>query len=342
MKKIYYVFGGIVLSAFLLWLGIELYLGDQIRAAQSIEKLTDNFYYMEYKGDYKLKEFITSGGVSTDEQLMGFICDELYCGLYEVEYESRRYGCSTLSVKNEANEVLFGRNFDYPDCKAMIVKTKPKDGYASISTCDLEFLNIDDEWNEEEFLNRAMAVAAVYAPVDGMNEKGVCIAVLTVSDSKKTNQESDKLDVTTSMGVRLVLDYAATTEEAIKILENVDMHSSINTQFKFAITDAKGKSVAVEYIDNEMYVVDVQATSNIYQSTAKVKKDERFDVLNEAYKADNGIMDANKLMKTMEKASQKYFHHNHTQWTAVFYTKEKKVDYCHHENFNKKYEIYLK
>lgn len=33
-----------------------------------------------------------------------------------------------------------GRNFDFEDKKSMVVITEPKDGYKSISTCNLELL----------------------------------------------------------------------------------------------------------------------------------------------------------------------------------------------------------
>ena len=262
--------------------------------------------------------------------------------------EEIHFGCTTLAVRGQSEEALFGRNFDYPDCKSMVVITRPWDGYASVSTCDLQFLGIGKRWDETDFLNRMMAVAAVYIPVDGMNEKGVCIAVLSISDGTTTNQDTEKADITTTTAVRLILDRAASVDEAVALLKQSDMHASLDKQSKFAISDASGKSVNVEYINNEMQVTQAQYASNFYQTPGEYygvgirQPDGRYEVLKQAYDECEGVMDSDTLMQTMEKASQKYFHHNHTQWTAVFHTEELKAEYCYHENFEVKYEFCLK
>lgn len=343
-----------IILAFLLFIVVgsivafELLFGAQVRAAMSIEKITDDFYSMEYKGNYGFNVFLKQGGADSDKELLEYITEELYHGIYDVDMENFNFGCSTLSVMNEEGEALLGRNFDYPDCKSMVVTTRPKNGYDSISTCDLKFLGIGSRWDETKLLDKLIAVASVYLPVDGMNEKGVCIAVLTISDGSTTNQNTDKPDITTTTAIRLVLDYAANVDEAIALLEQYDMHASLNKQFKFTISDASGKTVNVEYINNEMQVTEAKYASNFYQTPGDYygigisQPDGRYEVLRKAYEECGGVMDNDKLMKTMEMASQKYFHHNHTQWTAVFHTKELKAEYCHHENFEVKYEFSLK
>lgn len=317
--------------------------GPQVMAASSIKTLEDGFYSMEYKGDYGFDEFIDRGGVSSDDELIAYIIESLYHNMYEVEVAGGRYGCSTLRATTEDGTVLFGRNFDYNSRKSMVVTTTPKNGYKSISTCNIEFLGMRDSWEPKDFLNKMMAVASVYAPVDGMNEKGVCVAVLSVSDGTMTNQNTDKPDITTTSAVRLILDKAASVDEAVELLKSYDMHSSINSQFKFALTDSTGKSVAVEYINNEMNVINVDACSNFYQIPGEyygIGLDgpcPRYAKLMEGYESKEGKMTEDEMMNTMASASQKYFHHNNTQWTAVFNTKDLTVTYCYFEDYEKKY-----
>ena len=65
--------------------------------------------------------------------------------------------------------------------------------------------------------------------MDGMNEKGLYIADLIVGgeNEEATNQERGNVNLTTTDAIRLVLDKAATVDEALELLKNHDMHSVI-------------------------------------------------------------------------------------------------------------------
>lgn len=348
-KKAKKIIGIVVLS--LLVVGavrFALLFGNQIIAAYSVETLEDGFYSMEYKGDYGFDKMLESGGVSDDSELITHIVENLYHNMYAPEVVNGKYGCSTLRATMEDGTVLFGRNFDYRHRKAMVVTTEPKNGYKSISTCNIEFFGMRNSWEPDDFMNKMMALSAVYAPVDGMNEKGVCVAVLSVSAGRTTDQDTDKPDITTTTAVRLILDKAASVDEAIALLEQYDMHASIGGQFKFALTDSTGKSVTVEYINNEMNVVEADACSNFYQTPGLYYgmgldgPCPRYAKLMEGYEEYNGKITEDEMMNVMASASQKYFHHNNTQWTVVFNTKDLTATYCYFEDFETKYHFDLK
>ena len=74
-------------------------------------------------------------------------------------------------------------------------------------------------------------------------------------DTKPTNQNTKKLDITTTTAIRMMLDKAKNVDEALELLSSYHMHSSANSCYHFQICDASGKSVVVEYVDNEMKVV---------------------------------------------------------------------------------------
>ena len=59
-----------------------------------------------------------------------------------------------------------------------------------------------------------MTLAAPYAPLDGMNEKGLAVGVLLI-DTKPTNQNTKKVDITTTTAIRLMLDKAKNVDEAL-------------------------------------------------------------------------------------------------------------------------------
>lgn len=85
-----------------------------------------------------------------------------------------------------------------------------------------------------------------FASLDGINEKGVSIAVLTL-DSLPTRQNSGKPKINTSLAIRLVLDRAASTQEAVDLLGSYDMVAMAGRDYHFFINDASGDSRVVEY-----------------------------------------------------------------------------------------------
>ena len=75
-KKGKRIIGLCVLVLIVFW-GVRFVLmfGAQICAAYSVQTLEDNFYSMEYKGDYGLDDMLAKGGVSSDAELRDFIVE---------------------------------------------------------------------------------------------------------------------------------------------------------------------------------------------------------------------------------------------------------------------------
>lgn len=138
-----------------------------------------------------------------------------------------------------------GRNYDFKnDTSALLVYTAPKDGYKSVAFAALN--NISANVPDESFKKKLTTLTAPFICLDGMNEKGVSIAVLTL-DSEPTRQTTDRPTITTSLAIRLVLDKAASTEEAVELLRGYDMFATNGRDYHFYITDASGDGRVVEY-----------------------------------------------------------------------------------------------
>ncbi|KXB41332.1 carcinine hydrolase/isopenicillin-N N-acyltransferase family protein [Amygdalobacter nucleatus] len=77
-------------------------------------------------------------------------------------------------------------------------------------------------------------LAAAYTPLDGINEKGLSVGICMTyqGPGKKgniaTDQQTDKKDITSTILLRLMLDKAATVDEAIQIAQSYDMHIPLN------------------------------------------------------------------------------------------------------------------
>ena len=264
--------------------------GAFVVAARSIHKLQDGLYVMEYRGDYGLDEFLAQGGADSDSALGNYLIGYLSGGYYKqenLEIKPGDFGCTTVCVKDQNGAVYFGRNFDWEKGRAMIVHTVPDHGYESLSTCDLDFLGFGDDYEPDgSMMERLQTLAAIYVPVDGMNEKGLVIADLMAGDDEETHQKTGKVALTTTTAIRVLLDRAANVDEAVELLKQYDMNSSIGAAHHFAIADKTGKSVVVEYVNGEMLVAETNIVTNHYlaDSPKKGVGDEeshaRFDLLN--------------------------------------------------------------
>lgn len=125
-----------------------------------------------------------------------------------------------------------GRNLDNFNTDLMVLHNSPKDGYKSVSIVNLAFLGYTDGLTPDKVPDRLNALAGVFFPLDGMNEKGVSVSVLQVM-AEPTKQNTDKPDVTTTLAIRLILDKAGSVQEAVELLSSWDMYASANGCYIF-------------------------------------------------------------------------------------------------------------
>ena len=350
MKRIklkYIVYTFLILLVILLITFILLFQRN-IRTAASVKRLEDGLYSMEYKGDYNLNDFLEQGGASDDLAVAEFVIRDVFHGLLPIDLRGGSFGCSTISARTEEGDAVFGRNFDWGTCTALIVQTDPTGGYKSVSTVNMDFLNLGLDMPEETQM-RLLSVASPFAPMDGMNEKGLCVAVLMIQDSPGFQQDTEKPDLTTTTAVRLLLDRAADAEEAVELLSQYDMHTSAGMMVHFAIADAAGHSVVVEYIDNEMVVTETPVVTNYYLSPgekygigteeSKIRYAMLEDMLQSgsSYSMD-GIRDA------LDSVSKHNFDSEFasTEWSIVYNQSSGEARYYHREVYNRYYSFIVR
>lgn len=175
---------------------------------------------VKYEGDYGFEEFLENGGASSDEDVVKYLSGVL-SGADGFSFGNMPFGCSTVSVKSENGGYLFGRNFDWNRCNALIIHSMPQNGYSSISTVNTDFINMSG-MKLNALPDNVQAIIAMYAPLDGMNEKGLAVSVNMIQDSATISQNTDKPDITTTTAIRLLLNKAANVDEALKLLrENI-------------------------------------------------------------------------------------------------------------------------
>lgn len=311
-----------------------------------IKQLENGLYAVKYKGDYGFEEFLENGGASSDEDVVEYLSGVL-SGTDGFSFGNMPFGCSTVSVENENGGYLFGRNFDWNRCNALIVHSVPQNGYSSISTVNTDFINMSG-MKLNALHDNAQAVIAMYAPLDGMNEKGLAVSVNMIQDSATISQNTDKPDITTTTAIRLLLNNAANVDEALKLLEQYDMHASMGFMTHLAVADSDGNSVVVEYINNEMQVIETPAVTNFYLAEGEkhgigtAQSHERYDILMNAL-GDKSTMNTEDVRDTLSSVSKGNFgEFESTEWSIVFNQSSGEVHYYHRENYDKRYTFSVK
>lgn len=319
----------------------------------------DGAYFFEYEGDYKLDDCINAN-LKTETELLAYLQGFIPTLLgvpnanVSLQLNMQGFGCCSITAENagSAGGKIYGRNFDYPNNSAMIIHTKPAEGYESVSTCYPYFVTGKTPWAPESEMERTVVgLSSIFAPLDGMNTEGLYISILQL-DKESTNQtDPNKKDVTTTVAVRYILDNAASVEEALEILEGFNMHNVFKTAYHYAIADNTGKSVVVEYINNEMKVTDAKVVTNHYltDNIAKPLPAEtkssmiRYKAAYDAGEAAEWIMtpeqvrDALKAAKAIRAEGDK--NPIWSIWSAVFEPKAKKVTYYFREDYTKYVEV---
>ena len=318
-----------------------------ITPTSEIEELERGFSVVRYDGDYAFDWFLEQGGAESDQGVLRFLTGNLFGQDYGLQMGGDAFGCSTISVRNTDGGYLFGRNFDWQTCDALVVTAYPKNGYASVSTVNLDFIKQGAGFVSHFISDEIMAIAALYAPLDGMNEKGLCVSVNMIQDSATINQNTDKPDITTTTAIRLMLDKAATTEEALNLLRQYDLHASMNYMIHFAIADSEGNSAAVEYIDNEMIVIETPILTNFYLAEGEKngigtgQSHTRFEILAKALD-EYSDMTAYEVRNTLDSVSKDNFNeYESTEWSIVFDQSALTGVYYHREDYEKGFSFKL-
>lgn len=350
-KVIGWICGSIAALLILTVAGLWAMFGTFIVAAESIEKLENGLYFMEYSGDYGFDGFLENGGAASDGEVAAYLTEYLSHGFYhaDAEVKTGNFGCSTICATSENGGILFGRNYDWEECNAMIIHTKPKNGYESFSTCCLDFLGFGEGYAPDgSMLERMQTLAAIYVPLDGMNEKGLMVADLMAGDDEATHQQSDKPDLTTTTAIRLMLDKGANVDEAISLLKQYDMNSSIGAAHHFSIADASGRSVVVEYVNGEMIVTDTKVVTNHYiadcdkQGVGSEQSHLRFDTLSE-YSGSADEMGVRDMLRSVAQMNypQTNGSYEKTMWSIVYNPDALCADFYFSENYEQGYGLSL-
>ena len=323
-------------GALFLCIILAILLFTKIKTINSIKKIEGDFYHVRYTADYKLDE-ILAHGVASVKDLEKQVSKKIFFG-YPIETNENLFGCSAFTAVTPAGKNLVGRNFDYAKAGSLLVYTKPKKGYAAYSMVSLAHLGVSKkEQTMPETLRGKLAIlAAPYGCVDGMNEKGLSVSVLELQ-TEPTQQNTGKIPIITTVSVRMLLDKAATTEEAINLLKKYDMHSSAGKPYHFLIADRSGKSVVVDWAGQKMNTISTNIATNFQLS----KGDDlgvgighnRYNILKKTLTAKKNTLSAKETMNLLQKVSIPWNGEWQTEWSIVYHLDDFTVDLVNDMNY---------
>ena len=271
-RKCLVIRSGLLVILLVLVVGVGEFVCEytgRFQTIRTIEKVTDyeeyNLYRMDVKYEYDLDRLIEYG-ITDDQSLVDAIVEEAL-PILPVQIDVPDFGCSAFTLQEADGDILMGRNYDFRrDTSAMLVYCEPEDGYKSVGFAALD--NISANTPEESMKKKLATLTAPFICLDGMNEKGVSIAVLTL-DSEPVHQNTGKPVIGTTLAIRLILDRAASTAEAVELLQQYDMFASSGRDYHFYITDSTGDGRVIEYDceseNRELVATPVRSVTNFFE-----------------------------------------------------------------------------
>ncbi|WP_084517968.1 linear amide C-N hydrolase [Microtetraspora niveoalba] len=236
------------------------------------------------------------------------------------------FGCSLFAAHGDPADPVFGRNFDFDHQPALLLFASPPDGYASVSMVDVSYLGLRSDADFTTDAGRRALLGAPLLPFDGMNAKGLVVGMATVPEAKP-GVDAGRRTVGSVRVQRLMLDEAATVDEAIAVFGRYNVDFSDSPPLHYMVADAAGRSAVIEFDRGEMVVRRGegrwQAMTNftLTGSTEESRRaDQRYRTLSEALDGSGGRAPGARAMDLLASVRQ-----GHTQWSIVYGQKSGEV-----------------
>ena len=256
MKKILFKVIGIL--AIICLTIVTIWHGEiaTIRSLKSVEG-NEYLYKMDYKASYYLDDLI-SKDIGSNAELLQYVVGKIGKGIpikmksaqvADENGELATFNCTSFQAgKSDGNGFWYGRNYDYFKNPTLVTVSRPKKGYSSIAVSDMSHFGYSLEKLPTSLKDKVSSLAAIYTPLDGVNEKGLCTSIMAVP-KMAAQQESGKHKVGTTIIMRLWLDRCATVQEALDLAASLDIRHDavVGSGYHYMIADANGDCAVLEF-----------------------------------------------------------------------------------------------
>ena len=215
-----------------------------------------------------------------------------------------------------------------------------------MSIVNLAFAGYGEDYLPDSGLfDRFLTLAAPYLPFDGMNEKGLTIALLAVPHAEPPAQEG-RVTLNTTTAIRLILDHAASVDEAVSLLQGYNLYFSGGVECHYLISDAQGNSAVIEFLDGDIKVTkseeNYQLVTNfiMYQGLNEGEggsEFERYATIEDSLGASEGVISEEDAMGLLSDVRIP----GRTQWSVVYNQTTGELWVCAGEQYDRVYSFSL-
>jgi hypothetical protein len=291
-------------------------LSDEEAATLSSLEQVDDYplYTMHYYGSYE-QRMTSAGGVWQMARANSPHPDSTA--------SPSAWACSLFAAMGDAEDMLYGRNFDWEYSPAVLLFTDPTDGYASVSMVDIAYFGFGGTSAgtliDLPLVERRALLDAPRMPFDGMNERGLVVGMAAVPPGQMRPDPAK--ETTGSLRViREMLDHASNVDEAVAILQSYNIDFEGGPPLHYLVADPSGRSVLVEFYQGEMAIMPNETPWHVATNFLRASVGEsaagqcwRYDRLSQQLTDAQGRMTTQGAMQLLSDVSQEG-----TQWSIVY------------------------
>ena len=288
---------------------------EEVATLRSLEQVDDYpLYTMHYYGAYNQR-------VSSAEGVKWLVSANLPNP--NLTAVPPAWACSLFAALGDADNMLYGRNFDWEYSPAVFLFTDPPDGYASVSMVDIAYLGFGgskaDTLTDLPLIERRALLDTPFMPFDGMNEHGLVVGMAAVPGSEMP-YDQDKETIDSLMVIRKMLDHAYDVDEAVAILQSYNIRWGGGPPLHYLIVDSSGRSVLVEFYEGEMVMIPNETLWHLATNHLRAIADEtghsgcwRYDKIYQRLTETRGQLTTQEAIDLLAEVSQE-----ETQWSVVY------------------------
>ena len=154
-----------------------------------------------------------------------------------------------------------------------------------------------------------------------MNDRGLAVSCMTAKESRLPPADRGKPTLIVPAMMRLVLDFAATTDEAVALMRRFNLDFD-GVPCHFLVADRNGKSVVVEFVEGQVETVRSAegwqvSTNHLLYGKSEPENEaacDRYRTAAARLSDSRQPLDAPEVMRLMAAISAE----NRTMWTSLY------------------------
>ena len=228
----------------------------EMAALTTFKHVSDHPYYTMTYQNFEYSDMVNKE-LSNNDEVIKYYKQKFFKSLSDaIPGEDKNEYVTKGSVAFYSRTVIYsymkGRVYNSYDAPILMVTAKPQNGYKSWNIIDMSDVGVQAETNVDQWYNNAFqTIAATYCTSEGINQEGLSVSL--ISCPVASCDDTNLINITPFVAVRLMLDRATTVDNAIDVLKNYDIDFSSGT-YHFFVSEKEEKSAIIEYVNGSMEV----------------------------------------------------------------------------------------